>query len=43
VLHDFLADPARFRRTTQLAPSSPSDVIVDDLERRGFASEAGVG
>jgi UDP-N-acetylglucosamine 2-epimerase (non-hydrolysing) len=43
VLREFLADPARFRRTTQLAPSSPSDVIVDDLERRGFGSEAGVG
>jgi UDP-N-acetylglucosamine 2-epimerase (non-hydrolysing) len=37
VLRDFLADPARYRRTTELAPASPSDVIVDDLERRGFA------
>ena len=36
VLRDFLADPARFRRRTQLVPASPSDVIVDDLERRGF-------
>jgi len=43
VLRDFLADPTRFRRRTQLTPASPSDVIVDDLERRGFASEAGVG
>jgi len=43
VLSDFLADPARFRRRTPLAPASPSDVIVADLERRGFASEAGVG
>jgi UDP-N-acetylglucosamine 2-epimerase (non-hydrolysing) len=42
-LRDFLADPARFRRRTELAPASPSDVIVDDLERRGFQSEAGVG
>ena len=37
VLREFLADPARYRRTTELAPASPSDVIVDDLERRGFA------
>ena len=37
VLSDFLADPARFRRRAQLAPASPSDVIVADLERRGFA------
>ena len=36
VLGDFLADPSRFRRTTQLAPASPTDVIVRDLERRGF-------
>jgi UDP-N-acetylglucosamine 2-epimerase (non-hydrolysing) len=43
VLRDFLDDPARFRRTTPLSAESPSDVIVDDLERRGFASEAGVG
>jgi UDP-N-acetylglucosamine 2-epimerase (non-hydrolysing) len=42
VLRDFLADPTRFRRRTQLVPASPSDVIVADLERRGFASEAGV-
>jgi UDP-N-acetylglucosamine 2-epimerase (non-hydrolysing) len=36
VLGDFLADTSRFRRTTQLAPASPADVIVRDLERRGF-------
>jgi UDP-N-acetylglucosamine 2-epimerase (non-hydrolysing) len=43
VLRDFLEEPGRYRRTTKLLPASPSDVIVDDLERRGFASEAGVG
>jgi UDP-N-acetylglucosamine 2-epimerase (non-hydrolysing) len=37
VLHDFLDDPARFRRRTALPAVSPSQVIVDDLERRGFA------
>jgi UDP-N-acetylglucosamine 2-epimerase (non-hydrolysing) len=36
VLQDFLADPARFRRRSVLPVTSPSDVIVDDLERRGF-------
>jgi UDP-N-acetylglucosamine 2-epimerase (non-hydrolysing) len=36
VLRDFLADPARFRRRTALSSASPSDVIVGDLERRGF-------
>jgi UDP-N-acetylglucosamine 2-epimerase (non-hydrolysing) len=35
-LRDFLDDPARFRRTSTLPSSSPSDVIVADLERRGF-------
>jgi UDP-N-acetylglucosamine 2-epimerase (non-hydrolysing) len=35
-LRDFLDDPGRFRRTSALPPSSPSDVIVADLERRGF-------
>jgi len=40
VLRDFLEEPGRFRRGTTLLPASPSDVIVDDLERRGFASEA---
>jgi hypothetical protein len=33
-LRDFLDNPARFRRTSALPPSSPSDVIVADLERR---------
>ena len=42
VLRDFLAEPGRFRRRTALAPASPSDVIVDDLARRGFLSEAGI-
>jgi UDP-N-acetylglucosamine 2-epimerase (non-hydrolysing) len=36
VLQDFLADPARYRRRTALPGESPSEVIVDDLERRGF-------
>jgi UDP-N-acetylglucosamine 2-epimerase (non-hydrolysing) len=36
VLEDFLADPTRFRRTTPLPTESPSQVIVDDLARRGF-------
>jgi hypothetical protein len=38
VLRDFLDDPTRFRRRTALPAQSPSDVIVDDLERRGFAA-----
>jgi UDP-N-acetylglucosamine 2-epimerase (non-hydrolysing) len=38
LLRDFLRDPARFRRTSPLPASSPSDVIVDDLARRGFAA-----
>jgi UDP-N-acetylglucosamine 2-epimerase (non-hydrolysing) len=42
ILKDFLADPLRFRRTTALSPSSPAEVIVEDLERRGFVSEAGI-
>jgi UDP-N-acetylglucosamine 2-epimerase (non-hydrolysing) len=37
VLQDFLGDPSRFRRTTVLPLSSPTDVIVADLQRRGFA------
>ena len=37
VLEEFLRDPSRFRRTTRLPEASPSVVIVDDLERRGFA------
>jgi UDP-N-acetylglucosamine 2-epimerase (non-hydrolysing) len=43
VLRDFLADPARFRRSSPLPTASPSDVIVADLERRGFVSKARVG
>jgi UDP-N-acetylglucosamine 2-epimerase (non-hydrolysing) len=35
VLRDFLDEPARFRRRTELPAASPSDVIVADLERRG--------
>ena len=38
VLRAFLADPTPFRRRTTLPPQSPSDVIVADLERRGFAA-----
>jgi UDP-N-acetylglucosamine 2-epimerase (non-hydrolysing) len=37
VLRGFLDDPSRFRRTTPLPAASPSEVIVDDLERRGMA------
>ncbi|MDX6407397.1 MAG: hypothetical protein QOE13_468 [Gaiellaceae bacterium] len=43
VLRNFLDEPARFRRKAALAAASPSDVIVGDLERRGFVSEAGLG
>ncbi|HLB18234.1 MAG TPA: UDP-N-acetylglucosamine 2-epimerase [Gaiellaceae bacterium] len=43
VLRDFLGDPTRFRRRASLPPASPSDVIVADLERRGFVSEARIG
>ena len=38
VVREFLDDPSRYRRTTELPPGSPSDVIVDDLEERGFAA-----
>jgi UDP-N-acetylglucosamine 2-epimerase (non-hydrolysing) len=38
VLRDFLADPSRYRRRSALPDASPSDVIVSDLERRGFAA-----
>jgi UDP-N-acetylglucosamine 2-epimerase (non-hydrolysing) len=37
VLRDFLSDPTRFRRRSPLPEASPSDTIVDDLERRRFA------
>jgi UDP-N-acetylglucosamine 2-epimerase (non-hydrolysing) len=43
VLRDFLDEPTRFSRRTALAAESPSEVIVADLERRGYASEARVG
>ena len=36
VLEDFLADPGRFRRMADLPVGSPSDVIVDHLEKSGF-------
>jgi UDP-N-acetylglucosamine 2-epimerase (non-hydrolysing) len=36
VLLDFLANPARFRRTAPLPEASPSDVIVAHLASRGF-------
>jgi UDP-N-acetylglucosamine 2-epimerase (non-hydrolysing) len=39
VLGDFLGDPTRFHRRTALPEQSPSDVIVDDLEARGFAGD----
>lgn len=42
LLRTFLAEPSRFRRRTELVAASPSDVIVADLERRGFLSEAGI-
>jgi UDP-N-acetylglucosamine 2-epimerase (non-hydrolysing) len=37
-LREFLADPSRYRRTSALPAESPSDVIADDLERRGIAA-----
>jgi UDP-N-acetylglucosamine 2-epimerase (non-hydrolysing) len=37
-LREFLADPGRHRRTSALPTESPSDVIVNDLERRGVAA-----
>jgi UDP-N-acetylglucosamine 2-epimerase (non-hydrolysing) len=42
VVRRFLADPGRHRRTSELPAESPSDVIVADLERRGYGSEARV-
>lgn len=36
VVRAFLADPGAHRRTTVLPDTSPSDVIVADLEARGF-------
>jgi UDP-N-acetylglucosamine 2-epimerase (non-hydrolysing) len=43
VLRNFLDSPGRFRRTTSLTVASPSDIIIGDLEQRGFVSETGVG
>lgn len=40
-LRDFLDDPTCFQRRTALPDQSPSDVIVDDLEARGFAGGVG--
>ena len=40
-LRAFLGDPGRFRRRSVLPDAAPSKVIVDDLERRGFAAGAG--
>jgi UDP-N-acetylglucosamine 2-epimerase (non-hydrolysing) len=38
VLRAFLDDPSEHRRRSDLPDTSPSDVIVDDLEARGFAA-----
>ncbi len=38
VLRDFLRDPTCFRRRTPVPAQSPSETIVMDLERRGFAA-----
>jgi UDP-N-acetylglucosamine 2-epimerase (non-hydrolysing) len=38
VLRSFLADPAAHHRFAALPDASPSDVIVGDLEARGFAA-----
>ena len=35
VLSSFLDDPTAFRRSTPLPAASPSDVVLDDLARRG--------
>ena len=37
VLQDFLDNPSRFGRQGSLPVTSPSEVIVADLERRGYA------
>jgi UDP-N-acetylglucosamine 2-epimerase (non-hydrolysing) len=36
VLDDFLEEPSRFRRRSELPRVAPSDVIVSDLVQRGF-------
>lgn len=38
VLASFLEAPDRFRRQTELPLGSPSEVIVSDLEQRGFSA-----
>ena len=38
VVREFLAAPGAWRRTTELPDVSPSRVIVDDLEARGYVS-----
>jgi UDP-N-acetylglucosamine 2-epimerase (non-hydrolysing) len=38
IVQAFLDNPNRHRRRAELPPRSPSDVIVDDLEARGFVS-----
>jgi UDP-N-acetylglucosamine 2-epimerase (non-hydrolysing) len=38
VVRTFLDDPDRYRRRAELPTDSPSEVIVDDLERRGFVA-----
>jgi hypothetical protein len=40
VLGSFLDDPVRYRRRTELPRESPSDVIVADLEARGYLGAA---
>ena len=40
VLREFLVAPTGHRRTSPLPETSPSDVIVDDLERRAIAVRA---
>ena len=35
-LREFLADPSRYRRRSEPPVASPTQVIVDDLARRGF-------
>ena len=41
VLRDFLDNPGRYRRRTSFPAASPSQLIVDDLGRRGFAAGGG--
>jgi UDP-N-acetylglucosamine 2-epimerase (non-hydrolysing) len=38
LLRRFLANPGAYRRQRSLPAASPSDVIVDDLEKRGFVA-----